>query len=392
MSSSILHSSEAPHVVERRLGSGVVQPKELSFVAGCGAELVDSEGRVFLDCAAGHGAASLGHAHPILARSIADQAGRLITCTPSYGNDQRAEYLARLSDVLPAGLGRPFLCNSGTEAAEAALKYARLSTGRSGVVACVRGFHGRTMGALSVTAEKRYREPFAPLVPGASHVPYNRVEALEAAVDENTAAVILEVIQGEGGVRPADEAFLAAARAACDAAGALLIVDEVQTGFGRTGRLLAIEHSGLRPDLVCLAKGIGGGVPMGALAMADHLDPWPPGAHGSTFGGNPLACAAGLCVLNVLQGGLLDHARAMGERLMGGLRSIDSKRVREVRGRGLMVGVELRERVAPVLAELQQRRIIALPAGPQVLRLLPPLVIEADQIDHLLTVLQEVLA
>lgn len=382
-----------PVGLERRLGPGLVGTRETTFVKGRGARLFDAKGRSYIDCSASHGCASLGHAHPRLVEAISEQAGRLISCTPSFANDQRAAYLRRLECALPEGLERIFLCNSGTEAVEAALKFARLCTGRQEVVACVRGFHGRTMGALSATHEKRYREPFAPLVPGFRHVPYDRPAVLEEAIDEKTAAFLIEVVQGEGGVRAGSDEFLAAARAACDRAGALLIVDEVQTGFGRTGRLFAVQHSGLRPDLLCLAKGIAGGMPMGAVAFGSSVGELPVGSHGSTFGGNPLACAAASAVLEeMLVRDLSGHAERMGERLREGLRGLRSERIREVRGLGLMIGVELRERVAPILEALLQAGVVALPAGTQVLRLLPPLIIDEDEVELVIRAVGEVLA
>jgi acetylornithine/LysW-gamma-L-lysine aminotransferase len=385
----------APAVArERELGPGLWNTRDVTFVRGEGARLWDDHGRAYIDCAAGYGVASLGHAHPALLGALHEQAARLISCTPSYGNDQRRAYYEELLDALPAGaFQRVFLCNSGTEAIEAALKFARLSTGRPNVIACMRGFHGRTLGALSATHDRKYREPFAPLVPGFSHVAYGNVEALEAALDEDTAAVVLEVVQGEGGVRPASPEFLRAAERLCRERGALLIVDEVQTGFGRTGRLFAIEHTGLAPDLLCLAKGIAGGIPMGAVALGERVAELPAGSHGSTFGGNPLACAAARAVLRALRAeGLVERAEVLGMWLRDRLRELDSTRVREVRGLGLMVGIELKERVAPYLDRLLERGVVALPAGPTVLRLLPPLVIGPEDLEEVVDVLGEVLA
>lgn len=393
MSTSHSTLDTSPVGIERRLGPGLVGTRATTFVQGRGARLFDADGRSYIDCSASHGCASLGHAHPRLVEALSQQAGRLISCTPSFANDQRAAYLRRLQRALPEGLERIFLCNSGTEAVEAALKFARLSTGRPGVVACVRGFHGRTMGALSATHEKRYREPFKPLVPGFRHVPYDRPAVLEEAIDEHTAAFLIEVIQGEGGVRVASDEFLAAARAACDRVGALLIVDEVQTGFGRTGRLFAVQRARLRADLLCLAKGIAGGMPMGAVAFGEAVGELPLGCHGSTFGGNPLACAAASAVLEeMLVRDLPEHAERMGERLRAGLRALHSDRIRQVRGLGLMVGVELRERVAPILEALLAVGVVALPAGAQVLRLLPPLIIDEAEVELVIQAIGEVLA
>lgn len=378
---------------ETEHGAGCVRPKPLAFVGGEGARLYTADGDVYLDASASYGVASVGHAHPRVAAAVADQASRLMALTPSYANDARAGYLRALADVLPGDLDRAFLCNSGTEAIEAGLKIARWATGRTDVVACVRGFHGRTMGALSATAEGKYRAPFAPLVPGFDHVPYGNVLKLDGAIEETTAAVLLEVVQGEGGVRPAPDGYIEAARRLCDERGALLILDEVQTGFGRTGTMFACEGEGVVPDVLCLGKGIAGGVAMGAAAFGPRVGALPPGSHGSTFGGNPLACAAAHATLETL----LDHdiprrAAALGEHAQERLAPLVGGAAREVRGRGLMVGIELRTKVAPVLAALLERRVVALSAGRNVLRLLPPLVIEEDEWDAVLDRVLEVLS
>jgi acetylornithine/LysW-gamma-L-lysine aminotransferase len=256
----------------------------------------------------------------------------------------------------------------------------------------MRGFHGRTMGALSATWNKTYREPFEPLVPGYSHVPYNNIEALDAAVTLDTAAVLLEVVQGEGGVLPGDGEYLRAARRITQERGALLIIDEVQTGLGRTGKMFAIQHYDLTPDLLCMAKSLAGGLPMGATLIGPAVQNLGPGLHGSTFGGNPLACAAALAVLGVMKRDRLpEQAAEKGEYLMGRLREIQSPLIREVRGLGLMVGIELKKKVAPYLQAMAERGVIALPAGLTVIRLLPPLVISYEQLDRGVAVIAEVL-
>ncbi len=380
---------------ERELchASGVYGTKSVAIVRGKGAHVWDAEGGEYIDCSAGHGVANLGHAHPRVVRAISNQAGRLMSLASSYPNDQRAEFQERLVEFLPDGLERLFLCNSGTEAVEGALKFARYSTGRSGIVAAQRGFHGRTLGALSCTWEKKYRAPFAPLVPDVQHAPFGRLEAFEELVGEDTACVLIEVVQGEGGVRPARDDFLRGLRQLCDECGALLIFDEVQTGFGRTGRRFALEHSGMVPDLIALGKAIAGGMPMGCVALGSRVAPLKPGVHGSTFGGNPLACAAGSANLQVLlEGGLVQRAAELGARFKAHLSALDSPEIREVRGLGLMVAVDLRIRVAPVLAALQERGILALPAGPTVLRFLPPLVIEEADLERVTEDLADVLA
>lgn len=378
--------------LEESRDSGLFPKRPLVIVRGEGARVWDADGREYLDCVAGHGAANLGHCHPRVVAAVREQAGRLTLCPGTFVNDVRARLLDRLGRVVPGGPGRVFLCNSGTEAVEAALKFARLATGRTGVVACMRGFHGRTMGALSATWEKKYRQPFEPLVPGFRHVRYDDLEALSGAVTDETAAVLLEVVQGEGGVRPGSGEYLRGAQALCRERGALLITDEVQTGVGRTGRLLAGEHHGLEPDLVTLAKSLGGGVPIGAVLIGPRVGDLKPMTHGTTFGGNPLACAAALAALEALaEEGLVERAAALGERALARLRALDAKVVREVRGLGLMLGVELRTRVRGALEGLMERGVLALPAGPTVLRLLPPLVIADDELDRVLDGVEEVL-
>jgi len=371
--------------------SGLYAKHDIALVKGQGALLWDEQGREYIDCMAGHGVANLGHAHPKVAQAIAEQAQTLITCPETYYNDRRAALFTALSALAP-GLDRVYLSNSGTEAVEAAIKFARLSTGRTQIVAAMRGFHGRTMGALSATWNKKYRQPFEPLVPGFSHIPYNNTQALEQAVDGGTAAVLLEVVQGEGGVYPADPGFLQAAQALCQARGALLVIDEVQTGFGRTGKMFAYQHFDLAPDMLCLAKSIAGGLPMGATLLGPRVSNLSPGMHGSTFGGNPLACAASLAAIQALQEeNLPQQAAEKGAYLMERLKRLDSPLLREVRGLGLMIGIELKQKVAPYLQEMETRRVIALPAGMTVIRLLPPLVISYAQLDRVLAVLGEVL-
>lgn len=378
--------------LEQAHTSGVYVKRELQIVRGQGARLEDADGNSYIDCVCGQGASNLGHTHPAVVAAIQQQAGELISCPELFHNPVRAEYQAALCAA--AHMQRVFLCNSGTEAVEGALKIARITTGRTRIIATMRGFHGRTMGALSATWNKTYREPFAPLVPDVDHVPYNNLDKLAAAINDETAAVMLEAVQGEGGVHPAEEGYLAGVRELCDAHGALLIFDEVQTGFGRTGYLFAHQYDAIQPDLLCLAKSIGGGLPMGAVVMSECVGELPPLAHGSTFGGNPLACAAGLAVLDVLQNSdLLERARRRGSDVIARLReNLPAEAVRDVRGRGFMIGVELRGKVAPVLRELQAHGVLALPAGMTVLRLLPPLVISDDDLWQAVEAVEEVVS
>lgn len=377
--------------LEQAHTSGVYVKRNLQIVRGEGARLYDADGNSYIDCVGGQGVANLGHAHPAVLAAIQRQAADLITCPELFYNPVRAHYQAALCAA--ADMPRVFLCNSGAEAIEGAIKIARLASGRTGIIATMRGFHGRTLGALSATWNKTYREPFEPLLPGVSHVPFNNVERLAEALDDQTAAVLVEVIQGEGGVHPAEKDYLRAVQDLCRAHGALLIVDEIQTGFGRTGSLFAFQQEGISPDLVCLAKSMAGGLPAGAVLMGERVGEIPPASHGSTFGGNPLVCAAGLAVLDVLHtSDLIEHTRTRGEAVLAHLREhVSSSTVRDVRGRGLIIGIELRGKVAPVLQALQARGVLALPAGLTVLRLLPPLVISDDDLWTAVTTVEEVL-
>ena len=361
--------------LESQFTSGVYTKRPIALVRGRGARVWDSDENEYVDCVGGQGSVNIGHANPVVAEAIAKQAQTLITCPEMFYNDRRAELEQKLTAI--TGMPRVFLCNSGTEAVEAAIKFARLATKRTGIVAAMRGFHGRTFGALSATWEKKYREPFEPLVPDFSHISYNDVAALDEAIDHKTAAVLLEVVQGEGGVRPGTAEFLLKAQEICRDRGALLILDEVQTGFGRTGKMFAFQHYGLDPDLLCLAKSMAGGFPMGATMIGARLGAMPSQVHGSTFGGNPLGCAASLAAIDFMEEQPLGRSSGgIGQMVHGSLRQIESPLIREVRGLGLMVGIELKQKVTPYLQELMKHGVLALPAGLTTLRFLPPLVVE----------------
>ena len=379
--------------VEAQVASGVYSKRDLVIVRGSGALLYDQNGREYIDCVGGQGIANIGHCHPRLVAAISEQVQQLTVCPELFYHPLRAAFVQRLTGLAPKGLNRAFLCNSGAEAVEGAIKFARFSTGRKGIVAAMRCFHGRTMGALSATWNKKYREPFEPLVPGYSHIPYDDLEKLKAAVTGDTAAVLLEVVQGEGGVYPGSAEFLQGAQQMCRERGALLIIDEVQTGMGRTGKLFASQHYDLQPDLMCLGKAVGGGVPTGAILIGERVGELSVGIHGSTFGGNPMSCAGGLATLDIMeQEQLPQRAAELGTWMLEELRAIQSPLVREVRGLGLMMGVELKQKVAPYLSALTERGVLALPAGMMVIRMLPPLVVSREQLQQVLAALREVLA
>ncbi len=377
---------------DARHASGLWSP-DVAFVRGEGAWLWDADGTRYLDGMAGIAVASVGHANERLADAIAAQARRLIVCPQNLANDVRTDFVEALFRHLPAPLERVFLANSGAEANEAALKWAIAKTGRRRIVAAKRGFAGRTLGALAMTWEAKYREPFEPLPIPVDWVRYDDVAELEAAVTDETAMIWLEPVQGEGGVHPASAAYLQRARELADAHGALLGFDEIQCGVGRTGRFLASEHAGVVPDLVVLAKGLAGGVPIGALVMTDAVArAMPAGGHGTTFGGNPLAAAAGLAVLEELEArDLIAHAAAMGARFRAGIEALGSDRVREVRGLGLMLGIEFKEKVAPIVSALRAEGLLTINAGATVVRFVPPLVITEAQVDEAVAIFGRVL-
>jgi len=378
--------------LEHDYGIALQAKRDLVAVRGKGACLYDEAGREYLDFAAGIAVASLGHCHPKLVAAIQQQAATLITCPNIMYNDVRSQLLKKLVEVTPSALTRAYLANSGAETIEAALKFARLHTGRTNFVSAMRGFHGRTMGAVSATYTPKYREAFQPLIPGFDYVPYNKIEKLDAVVNDNTAAVLLELVQGEGGVNPIKAEYIAAVRKICSERGALLIIDEIQTGFCRTGKFFACEHFDLQPDILCVAKAMGGGVPIGATLISDAIK-IEPGLHGTTFGGNPLACAAALAAIDVYQSdNLAQRAAELGAYFEAELKIEDLSQVRALRRMGLMIGIELKQKVQDTLAKLLDAGIIALPAGPNVIRMLPPLIVEKSQIDRVVVVLRELLA
>lgn len=377
----------------------------LVLTRGEGSWVWDAEGRRYLDFVTGLAVTGLGHAHPQVTAAICRQAQVLGHVSNFYYSAPQSELAARLARL--SGLDRVFFCNSGAEANEAALKLARRWAWRragkpagepspSLVLAAANSFHGRTYGALSLTGQAKYHAGFAPLVPGIVHVPLNDVAALEAAFGPEVGALVLEPVQGEGGIHPCTEEFLRAARRLCDAHEALLILDEVQTGLGRTGRMFAFQHYGIVPDVLTLAKALGGGLPLGAtLAREEVAAAFEPGAHASTFGGNPVCCAAGLAVLDVLEReDLPGRAAHLGRRLVQGLLELGLRnaKVGEVRGLGLMVGVDVGEEAAQVAAACREAGLLVNAVGPHTLRLLPPLTAAEEEIDLAVSILEKVLA
>ncbi|GAB2917408.1 acetylornithine transaminase [Rhodococcus aerolatus] len=364
----------------------------LALVRGSGAVVTDADGRDYLDLLGGIAVNALGHAHPAVVAAVTEQIGTL----GHVSNLFLAEPSIRLAEELLAHVGTPgrvLFTNSGAEANEAAFKLARL-TGRPRIIAAEGAFHGRTMGALALTGQPAKRAPFEPMPAGVEFVPYGDAAALEAAVDGDTAAVFLEPVQGEGGVVVPPEGYLAAAREVTRRHGALLVLDEVQTGIGRTGTFLAHQAAGIVPDVITLAKGLGGGLPIGAcLGLGDAADLMGPGQHGTTFGGNPVCCAAALAVLDTLrEEDLVAHAAAVGKELAGGIEALGHPLVDHVRGRGLLLGVVLTAPAGPaVVTAARDAGFLLNATGPDVVRLAPPLVLTHEQVRHVLAALPAVL-
>ncbi len=358
-----------------------------------GAYLWDTQGRKYLDFFSGVAVNALGHRHPAVLKAIQEQARKYLHVSNHYVTEPPVALAEKLAKV--SRLERIFFCNSGAEAVEGTIKLAAKATGRREFVAAHDAFHGRTIGALSVTHDRMFRDPFSHvLLKSVKFVPYNDIKAMRFVVGPDTAGVILEPIQAEGGVHVASDDYLREVRALCDEKGALLILDEVQTGLGRTGRWFAKDHAGIQPDIMALGKALGGGLPLGAVVAREAWGlKFGPGDHGSTFGGNPVCCAAGLAVLNTIERQkLVDRAARLGQRLLEGLRSIKSDAVKEVRGRGLLAGVALREKGEAVVERMRKRKIIINVTGPDVLRLLPPLTVTEREVDQVVAALRAELA
>ncbi len=362
---------------------------------GLGSHVWDTDNKEYIDCMGGYGVALVGHRNERVVNAIKTQLDKIITVHSSLYSKTREEFLENLMKIAPKGLSQVHLNNSGAESIEAAIKFARKFTGKKGMIAMNGSYHGKSLGALSLTFNPKYRKSFQPLVDKVSFSPYGDIDKLQNTIDNDTAFIILEPIQGESGIHVPPDGFLQKVRKICDENEILLIFDEIQSGLGRTGRMWASEHWETSPDILCLAKGIAGGVPMGAtLVRPDILSVMNKGEHSSTFGGNPLSCSAGTATIQALtQDGLIDNAEKMGKKFSDGLNILKSKHgiIREIRGKGLMIGIELKFEVKDILLEGIKKGVLLLYSGRNILRLLPPLVITDDDVTKSLDILDELL-
>ena len=381
--------------IETRYLANVFSKRPVVITRGKGALLWDINGKEYVDCSSSYGVAALGHCHPKVVAAIKAQAEELITCHSCYYNDKRAEFIGKLIKITPKGLDKAFLSNSGAETVECAIKLARKYTGKTEIIALMGAFHGKTMGALSATWDKKYREPFMPLIPDIKHVAPDNADKIRQAITEKTAAVLMEPIRGEGGVRVPPDGYLKAVREVCDEKSVLLIFDEVQTSFGRTGKLFGCQNWNVTPDIMCLAKPFAGGLPLGiTVAKENIMSAFKVGEHSTTFSGNPMVCAAGCAAIDaLLEEKLSDKAAVNGKYFKSQLEGLQAKHkiVKEVRGLGLMLGMELRFDVHNIILKALEQGVLVLDAGRTVVRLLPPLVIEKAQIDKAIAVLDIIL-
>lgn len=370
----------------------VFSKKPVSVIEGDGVYVYDEDGAEYLDFGASYGVMAVGHGNTMVFEAVKNQVERLTYIQASYSTTERMRLMEKLVDVTPDGLNKVFIANAGTEANEAAIKFARATTDGTGIVAAKRGFHGRTMGSVSASWRKKYRQPFEPLVPDVEFASYNDVESLKETVDDSTALVILEPLQGEGGIHAANDEYLRAARDLSDDHDAYLVFDEIQAGLGRTGEMWSHQHSGVKPDAVTTAKSLGGGLPISALVCTEGMAEIPSGSHGGTYCGNPVAAAAARATLEyIVENDLPENALAMGDRLHNGLEELDSEQIVEVRGQGLIVGVQVKGRSGRVLSKLAGEGVLALSAGVNVVRFLPPLTIESSHVDRVVSAMEEVL-
>jgi acetylornithine/LysW-gamma-L-lysine aminotransferase len=381
--------------LEEKLMANVYAKRPIVIAKGNGAIVWDINGKEYIDCTGSYGVCIVGHSHPKVVEAVRRQAETLISCHASFYNDARSELLQKITQIAPKNLNKVFLANSGAEAVECAIKLARKFSGKPEIIAMMGAFHGKTMGALSATWDKKYREPFKPLVPEFKHVPPDDLEKVREAITEKTAAVLVEPIRGEGGIRVPPNGFLPGLREICDETGVLLIFDEVQTGFGRTGKIFACEHWNVVPDVLCLAKSVAGGLPLGiTIAKENVMSSLKVGEHTTTFSGSPLVCAAACAAINVLvEEKLPERAAMLGRYFKEKLEVLRARHkiVREVRGLGLMLGMELRFDVLNIVLKCMERGVLVLDAGRNILRFLPPLVIEREHIDRVIDILDTVM-
>ena len=383
-------------MTEDQIMGNLYQRFPVTIEKGLGSHVWDINGKEYIDCMGGYGVALVGHRNQRVVNAIKSQLEKIITVHSSIYNKTREEFLENLIKIAPKKLTQVHLNNSGAEAVEAAIKFARKFTGKKGMVAMNGSYHGKSLGALSVTFNPKYRKSFEPLVESVSFAPYGNIDALRSTVTDETGFVILEPIQGESGIHVPPDGFLQDVRKLCDERSILLIFDEIQSGFGRTGKMWAGEHWNTAPDIMCLAKGIAGGVPMGAtLVRSDILACMQKGEHSSTFGGNPLSCAAGIGAIQALtKDGLIENAAKMGKIFIDELERLKEKHkiIREVRGKGLMIGVELKFEVKDILLEGIQKGVLLLYSGKNIIRLLPPLVITEEDITKVIEILDVLLS
>ena len=375
--------------------ANVYAKRPIVITKGKGALVWDINGKEYIDCTGSYGVCIVGHSHPKVVEAVKRQAETLISCHASFYNDARSELLQKITQIAPGGLNKVFLANSGAEAVECAIKLARKFSGKPEIIAMMGSFHGKTMGALSATWNKKYRESFKPLVPEFKHVLPDDLEKVKEAITEKTAAILVEPIRGEGGIRVPPNGFLPGLREICDETGCLLIFDEVQTGFGRTGKIFACEHWNVVPDVLCLAKSVAGGLPLGVtIAKENVMSSLKVGEHTTTFSGSPLVCAAACAAIDVLvEEKLSERAATLGRYFKEKLELLQARHkiVREVRGLGLMIGMELRFDVLNIILKSMNRGVLILDAGRNILRFLPPLVIEREHIDRVIDTLDTVM-
>lgn len=379
------------HLIQKNYLVASYPNRGVTFVGGDGVYLIEKSGEKYLDLGTNYGVSVFGYRHPKITEALKNQLNKLINLHGSFGSDVRIEAAKRLVERCGKKINRVFFSNSGSEAIETALKFAKLATGKSRFLAIKNSYHGKTLGALSATSGDKYRDPFMPLIWNFIHLPFGDKKSITENITGDIAAVIIEPIQGEGGIYPPPAGYLEHIQKMCRQSGVLLIVDEIQTGVGRTGTFLASEKYGLTPDIICMGKGIAGGIPVGVTLVSEQIaEKVPLHIHTSTFGGNPLACAGIIAVLSEFEDGkLLSHIKKMGDYFLGELKRLKHPKIVDTRGIGLMLGIELNENATSVLKALQQEKIIAIPAGSNIVRFLPPYLITEKEVDRVVDVLKK---